>query len=142
MLKNELSELNVYARDTFGHFLKWFSFFTGVNLIGYGWFSSLFFKLEENVSFWPIIGVATYFVINNVLAIFACNYVKSEISRSYDRMKEITSCINSAELSELQAQPSLPVKFYIKVIELIRGTFPTMILLWVLVAVLGFVYSA
>lgn len=136
----EIQEHNNYARDTFTRFLTWFTFFTGVNLAGFGWFSSMFMDKGVAPELWIVASVATYFVIQNLLAIAACKTLLTFWSRIESRLSLLADSICSQDATlRMPVKSAFPGQFYARVTKLVQSTFPTMILLWLLIATIAFV---
>lgn len=133
----EIQENNSYARDTFTRFLTWFAFFTGVNLAGFGWFSSMFIDKKTAPEVWIVASVATYFIVQNLLSIAACRTLLTFWSRLESRLTVLAELVCSQEPT-LPIRSAFPGEFYSRVTKLVESTFPAMILLWLLIAAIAF----
>ena len=115
----------------FAHYLSWFTFFTGVNLAGYGWFAKELADDHGHIARWVILIVCVYFVFQHVVAFVASNALIAYFVRARERMTRIVSELNRQSPTEFPAQVGCPNDVYERMIRVARTTFPSMMFLWI-----------
>jgi hypothetical protein len=137
MLQNEFQEIEKSIHSIFTHYLTWFTFFSGVNLAGYGWFAQLLAE-RKAVAKWLILIICIYFVFQQILALAASQQLISYLKSSQKRMILLLTELDQDSGYQIKAQIASPVELYIRVTKLIMSTFPSMIFLWVAFTIFAF----
>jgi hypothetical protein len=130
MLQDEFKGIEEAIHSTFAHYLTWFTFFTGVNLAGYGWFAKQLAE-NENVAKWVVLIVCIYFVFQHTIALAMSRQLMLYLQSSQQRMILLISELDRKSNYKIKAQIACPFELYIRVVTLAMTTFPSMIFLWV-----------
>ena len=145
MLLNEFEEITKSVHQTFEHYRHWFIYFTGVNLVGYGWFAQQLVQ-NKSVAKWFVFIVFLFFLLQHILADRLTNklvdYLKSCKIRSTLLLEQLDkkrlSELDEKHLPEFKANIACPFDLYIKVLELAKITFPSMFFLWLAFTIFAF----
>lgn len=137
MLATEYKDTIDSVRSLFGNFIGWFTFFTGVNLAGYGWFAK---QLVDNapVARWVILIVCIYFVFQHVVAWYATDHLTKYLIGSQSRLEQILPEIAKTSEAGMTPQIGCPLSLYIISVRSMRATFPSMVFLWAAFTVFAF----
>lgn len=143
MLESEYGGHRDASKHLIEQYLKWFAFFSGLNLVGYGWFASeLLDDGCEKGTKWLILIVAIYFLIQHILAVVASCQVRKRLKSMEERMLQLLAILESKGVeSGSTAQIDVPFGLYRGVVNLVTFTFPTMVLLWIAFAWYAFVFA-
>jgi hypothetical protein len=120
-----LTEVINAARVNFSEFMKWFTFFTGVNFIGWGWLIDKIAKNDANNSHIIVVFICVYFVIQNYLAFQGANQVLKF-------MIATDKAVDALLENQVHKESIISIELYKKVVSLIQLTFPSMGLLWLI----------
>ena len=133
-IKEELSERHSSCVQTFGHYLSWFTFFTTVNLIGFGWFGSVISGKDfSQTTRYTATAVCLYFLANNCLAIAVTKRVQQHFRSELDRISRLVEILNTGKESDVRREVSTPCIFYLEILSNAMYGFPTMMVLWLAV---------
>jgi hypothetical protein len=119
-LREELSQLNDYARHSFQMTLTWYTFFIAANLGAIGWFYSSGMKTwPANIVF--IVIVCPAFILVNVLGILALQAVIGGFGRGHSRVEQLVAYLNADPAdSRLLVCSPVPMAAYRRTILLMR----------------------
>lgn len=138
MLQNEFQEIEKSIHSIFTLYVTWFTFFTGVNLAGYGWFAQLLAE-SKTVAQWLVLIISLYFVFQQIIALAASRQLIFYLKSSQQRMLLLLPELDQNSNYQIKAQIASPVELYIRVTQLSMSTFPSMIFLWVAFTVFAFI---
>jgi hypothetical protein len=130
LLEKEYDGLTDMLKTTIGQFLSWFTFFTGVNLIGYGWFASQL-AANKGVARWVILIVCIYFLFQHALAYHGTNLIIRLFESTRERMQLLLDEMHRIDPPPRPAHIASPISAYIATLGLLRHTFVSMAILWI-----------
>lgn len=137
MLNTEYKDTIDSVRALFGNFIGWFTFFTGVNLAGYGWFAK---QLVDNapVARWLILIVCIYFVFQHIVAWYATSHFTRYLIAAQSRLELILPEIAKDVATTITPKIGCPIDLYITAVRSLKATYPSMVFLWATFTVFAF----
>lgn len=137
LLRMELTELNTFARHHFQLYLNWYTFFLTVNFAAIGWFTSVLLTGNLKVSL-PIVFIATFFVIQLIFSYIASMKVREYFETTCKRSGELLKLLGSQPPgTAMQAQPTIPLDVYSKIIGLMCSTLISFGFFWIILSVVS-----
>jgi hypothetical protein len=131
LLLVEFRQCNEYARSSMSLLVSWFTFFLTVNYFAIGWFISQVVQ-QTLKSVIPVYFITAFFLVQNLLAVGACQALKHYFIGVDDRLTEILENLQKTVQAVSLGKPltCLPAAIYLRVIQLMIYTVCSLMAFW------------
>lgn len=132
----EFEQRNDYARSNFALLVSWFTFFNTVNYVAIGWFISQVIAGTMK-SIVPIFSITIFFIVNNGLAVGACQALKKHFIETDNKITEVLGDLQRIRPQSvlMKATSPVPLEMYTRIIQLMMYTFLTLVIFWISILV-------